>query len=96
MQDEKDGNRARFFHAYPNTKSPLSRDLSRFSLFGCFASIAPTGADSISSTGSSSVGSDRAVLDEGWISLTPLLMDVTSYETFDQIPPLEFSSAKQV
>ena len=59
MQDEKDGNRTRFCNAYPNTKSPLSRDHSRFSLFGCFASIAPTGADSSSSTGSSSVGSDR-------------------------------------
>ena len=39
------------------------------------------------------VGSDRAVLDDGWISLTPLLMDVTSYQVLDQIPTLNLSSA---
>ena len=35
-------------------------------------------------------GSDRAVLDEGWISLTPLMMYVTSHHFLDQIPALNF------
>ena len=37
-----------------------------------------------------SPGSDRAVLNDGWISLTPLMMDVTSHEILDQIILLEF------
>ena len=37
-----------------------------------------------------SPGSDRAVLNEGWISLTPLMMDVTSHQTLRQVPQLDF------
>ncbi len=38
-----------------------------------------------------SPGSDRAVLDDGWISLTPLTMDVTSHQLLDQLTLLDFS-----
>ena len=38
-----------------------------------------------------SPGSDRAVLNDGWISLTPLLMDVTSHKILDQVKLLDFS-----
>ena len=34
-----------------------------------------------------SPGSDRAVLDEGWISLTPLLMDVTAQDVMALLKP---------
>jgi len=34
-----------------------------------------------------SPGSDRAVLDEGWISLTPLLMDVTAKDVMTALTP---------
>ena len=34
-----------------------------------------------------SPGSDRAVLDEGWISLTPLLMDVTAKNVMTALTP---------
>ena len=37
-----------------------------------------------------SPGSDRAVLDDGWISLTPLMMDVTSHRVLDQLTLLDF------
>ena len=40
-------------------------------------------------------GSDREVLNNGWISLTPLMMDVTSHDMLDQIPVLNFSGVKQ-
>ena len=40
-------------------------------------------------------GSDRAVLDDGWISLTPLMMDVTSHQTLGQITLLDFSASKK-
>ena len=36
-----------------------------------------------------SPGSDRAVLDEGWISLTPLLMDVTAKDVLSALTPTE-------
>ena len=39
-------------------------------------------------------GSDRALLDNGWISLTPLMMDVTSHLMLDQIPVLTFSKVE--
>ena len=42
-----------------------------------------------------SPGSDRAVLNDGWISLTPLMMDVTSHQTLDQMTLLDFSASKQ-
>ena len=42
-----------------------------------------------------SPGSDRAVLDDGWISLTPLMMDVTSHQTLDKVTLLDFSESKQ-
>jgi len=32
-------------------------------------------------------GSDRAVLDEGWISLTPLIMDVTAHDMMAALSP---------
>ena len=35
-------------------------------------------------------GSDRDLLDNGWISVTPLIMDVTSHQMLDQIPALNF------
>ncbi|MDC1383533.1 5'/3'-nucleotidase SurE [Candidatus Puniceispirillum sp.] len=41
-----------------------------------------------------SEGSDRAVLDDGWISLTPLMMDVTSHLMLDQMPVLNFSKVE--
>lgn len=41
------------------------------------------------------VGSDRAVLNDGWISLTPLMMDVTSHQMLDQVPLLDLSAVKQ-
>ena len=41
-------------------------------------------------------GSDRAVLDDGWISLTPLTMDVTSHQVLKQLTPLDFSAPKQI
>ena len=41
-------------------------------------------------------GSDRAVLDDGWISLTPLLMDVTSHQVLEKVTPLDFSASKQI
>ncbi len=41
------------------------------------------------------VGSDRAVLNDGWISLTPLMMDVTSHHMLDQVPILDLSAAKK-
>ena len=40
-------------------------------------------------------GSDRAVLNDGWISLTPLMMDVTSHQTLDKVTLLDFSAPKQ-
>ena len=40
-------------------------------------------------------GSDRAVLNDGWISLTPLMMDVTSHQILDQVTLLDFSTSKQ-
>mgnify|MGYP001459363609 FL=1 len=42
-----------------------------------------------------SPGSDRAVLNDGWISLTPLMMDVTSHHILDQVTLLDFSASKQ-
>jgi 5'-nucleotidase len=42
-----------------------------------------------------SPGSDRAVLNDGWISLTPLMMDVTSHQTLGQVTLLDFSASKQ-
>ena len=42
-----------------------------------------------------SPGSDRAVLNDGWISLTPLMMDVTSHHILDQVTLLDFSVSKQ-
>ena len=42
-----------------------------------------------------SPGSDRAVLNDGWISLTPLMMDVTSHNILDQVTLLDFSTSKQ-
>ena len=42
-----------------------------------------------------SEGSDRAALDNGWISLTPLMMDLTSHHILDQIPVLNFLGVKQ-
>ena len=42
-----------------------------------------------------SPGSDRAVLNDGWISLTPLMMDITSHQTLEQMPLLDFSASKQ-
>ena len=42
-----------------------------------------------------SPGSDRAVLNDGWISLTPLMMDVTSHQILRQVPLLDFSSSKK-
>ena len=42
-----------------------------------------------------SPGSDRAVLNDGWISLTPLTMDVTSHQILSQVTVLDFSASKQ-
>ena len=42
-----------------------------------------------------SVGSDRAVLNDGWISLTPLIMDVTSHQMLEHVPQLDFSATIQ-
>ncbi len=39
-------------------------------------------------------GSDREVLDAGWISVTPLMIDVTSHHMLSQIPILNFSGVK--
>ena len=36
-----------------------------------------------------SPGSDRAVLDDGWISLTPLLMDVTAQDVMASLKPTQ-------
>ena len=36
-----------------------------------------------------SPGSDRAVLDDGWISLTPLLMDVTAQDVMASFQPIQ-------
>ena len=36
-----------------------------------------------------SPGSDRAVLDDGWISLTPLLMDVTAQDVMASLIPAQ-------
>ena len=36
-----------------------------------------------------SPGSDRAVLDDGWISLTPLLMDVTAQDVMASLTPTQ-------
>jgi 5'-nucleotidase len=36
-------------------------------------------------------GSDRAVLNDGWISLTPLVMDVTARELLTRMTPLPFA-----
>ena len=41
------------------------------------------------------VGSDRAVLNDGWISLTPLKLDVTSHQMLNHVPLLDLSAAKQ-
>jgi len=40
-------------------------------------------------------GSDRAVLNDGWISLTPLKLDVTSHQMLNRVPPLDLSAPKQ-
>ncbi len=40
-------------------------------------------------------GSDRAVLNDGWISLTPLMIDVTSHQFLDLVPLLDFSPSRQ-
>jgi len=42
-----------------------------------------------------SPGSDRAVLNDGWISITPLMMDVTSHQALEQVTLLDFSVLKQ-
>ncbi len=42
-----------------------------------------------------SPGSDRAVLNDDWISLTPLMMDVTSHQMLDHFPLLDFSATKK-
>ena len=42
-----------------------------------------------------SPGSDRAVLNDGWISLTPLTLDITSHQTLGQVRLLDFSASKQ-
>ena len=42
-----------------------------------------------------SPGSDRAALNDGWISLTPLMMDVTSHHILDQVTLLDVSASKQ-
>ena len=42
-----------------------------------------------------SPGSDRAVLNDGWISLTPLMMDTTSHHMLDQVTLLDFSASKK-
>ncbi len=42
-----------------------------------------------------SPGSDRAVLDDGWISLTPLMMNLTSHKVLDQVELLDFSASRQ-
>ena len=34
-------------------------------------------------------GSDRAVLDDGWISFTPLIMDLTAYGTLAELVPVK-------
>jgi 5'-nucleotidase len=39
-------------------------------------------------------GSDRAALDDGWISLTPLMMDVTAHHMLEQLPVLNIEVAK--
>mgnify|MGYP001345375062 CR=1 FL=1 len=39
-------------------------------------------------------GSDRAVLNDGWISLTPLMMDVTAYHMLEQLPILDLAAVK--
>ncbi len=41
------------------------------------------------------VGSDRAILNDGWISLTPLMMDVTSHQMLEKVPILDLSAAKK-
>ena len=37
-----------------------------------------------------STGSDRLVLEEGWISLTPLIMDVSAYNVISSLEPKKF------
>ena len=39
-------------------------------------------------------GSDRAVLNDGWISLTPLMMDVTAHHLLEQLPILDIAASK--
>ena len=39
-------------------------------------------------------GSDRAVLNDGWISLTPLMMDVTAHNMLEQLPILDVTATK--
>ena len=41
-----------------------------------------------------SEGCDRAVLDDGWISLTPRMMDVPSHHLLCQLPILDIVAAK--
>jgi len=46
----------------------------------------------LSSDSQTGAGSDRQVLDDGWISLTPLIMDVTAYQTLNNLPQISFST----
>ncbi|MGA0310856.1 MAG: 5'/3'-nucleotidase SurE, partial [Candidatus Puniceispirillaceae bacterium] len=46
----------------------------------------------LNSASETSDGSDRAVLNDGWISLTPLMMDVTAHAMLDQLPVLDLSA----
>ena len=48
----------------------------------------------LNSDPATSDGSDRAVLNDGWISLTPLMMDVTSHQMLSQLPILDLTAVK--
>jgi broad specificity polyphosphatase/5'/3'-nucleotidase SurE len=49
----------------------------------------------LNSDSETSDGSDRAVLNDGWISLTPLMMDVTAHLMLERLPILDIAAAKQ-